>query len=233
MQRQRSAGVLLFVALVGACTVESNERDDGGAPPSSRAASGAPLSTDTTTAVAARPQMRVDTLVLEGMAEPVTLTLVRAPNDFPLPFSTYATSDFIVESVASTANGDPAVRFIAVFGGVRNDDAFLEVAAYPAGTTEAEASARAARAVGEGGEVVAPEEASMEWTVRQWRLAARDPRGGWILGFAGLGRHGDRWFHIVARYPGEYADGFGPRADLILEYWRWGDGTPLTRPAPP
>ncbi|HEY8468403.1 MAG TPA: hypothetical protein VIL18_02115 [Longimicrobiales bacterium] len=174
----------------------------------------------------------MDTLLLEGMAEPVELPLVPAPDGFPLPFSTYATGDFIVEA-AESGDGDAAVRFIAAFGGVRNADAFLEIAAYPAGSAEAEAVARAERAVGAGGNVVAPEEASMRWAVRQWRLTTRDPRGGWILGFAGLGRHADRWFHILARYPGEYADGFGPRADLILEHWRWGDGTPLAPPATP
>ena len=233
MQRPRPAGALLPIALLIACAIESNEGDDGGAHPSSRSASGARANADAVDAATARPQTRVDTLFLEGMAEPVTLTLVRAPNEFPLPFSTYTAGDFIVESVASTANGESAVRFIAAFGGVRNDEAFLEVAAYPAGTTEAEAAARAERAVGARGHVVAAGEASMEWAVRQWRLEARDPRGGWTLGFAGLGRHGDRWFHILARYPAEYADGFGPRAGLILEHWRWDDGTALTRPAAP
>lgn len=248
MRRRHSTTALLVLTLLAACTVESHEGDDAGAPPRSRPSSaaqpgadtaGAAMAAqsgairDTAGATAARPQMRVDTLLLEGTAEPVELTLVRAPDGFPLPFSTYATSDFIVESTASKGDDDPAVRFIAAFGGVRNDDAFLEVAAYPAGLTEAQATARAERAVGAGGNVVAPEEGSMDWAVRQWRLSTRDPSGGVILGFAALGRHDGRWFHILARYPGEYADGFGPRADLILEHWRWDDGAPLAPPTAP
>src|SRR5690606_41078517 len=79
----------------------------------------------------------------------------------------------------------------------------------------------------------ASDQTSPDWAVRQWRIAERDPRGGWILGFAGLGRHAGRWFHILARYPGEYADGFGPRAERILEHWRWADGAPLAPPRSP
>lgn len=234
MQRRHPKIAHLVLAFLAACTIESNERDDGGAPPSSSPAAAAQPSAigDTTGAAAARPQTRMDTLMLEGTAEPVELRLARAPAGFPLPFSTYTTDGFIVEA-AGSEDGDPAVRFIVAFGGVRNDEAFLEVTAHPPGETEAEAAARAERAVGEGGEVVAPEEASMDWAVRQWRLLRRDPRGGVILGFAALGRHDGRWFHILARYPGDYADGFGPRADLILEHWRWEDGTPLAPPAAP
>lgn len=231
MRRRRTTTAHLVLAALAACTIESNEGDDGGAPPSSSPAAAAQPGAigDTAVAAAARPQTRTDTLLLEGTAEPVELVLVRAPAGFPLPFSTYATGDFIVEP-AESEGGDPAVRFIAAFGGVRNDEAFLEVAAHPPGETEAEAAGRAERAAGEGGDVVAPGEPGLEWAVRRWRIARRDPRGGWILGFAGLGRHGDRWFHVLARYPGEYGDGFGPRADLILEHWRWDDGAPLAPP---
>lgn len=91
----------------------------------------------------------------------------------------------------------------------------------------------AERAVGAGENVVAREEARFAWAVRQWRRARRDPRGGPILGFAGLGRHDNRWFHTLACYPGEDPDGLGPRAELILEHWRWDDGAPLRPPATP
>jgi len=233
MRRRHITTSLLVLTTFAACVVEPNQRGGaGGAQPSGPDAA-AQVDADTTDTVAARPPTRTDTLLLEGMAEPVELTLVRAPDGFPLPFTTYTTRDFVVESSTSKGEGDPAVRFIAAFGGVRNDDAFLEVAAYPAGTTEAEAAARAERAAGAGGTVVASDQTSPDWAVRQWRIAERDPRGGWILGFAGLGRHAGRWFHILARYPGESADGFGPRAELILEHWRWADGAPLAPPRSP
>jgi len=231
MRRRRPTAAHLVLAALAACTIESNERDSGGAPaPSSPAAPTQPSGVgDTAGAATARPQTRVDTLLLEGTAEPVELVLVRAPAGFPLPFSTYTTGDFIVEA-AESEGGDPAMRFIAAFGGVRNDGAFLEVAVHPPGESEAEAAAHTERAVGAGGDVVAPGEPGLDWAVRRWRIGRRDPRGGRILGFAALGRHGDRWFHVLARYPGEYGDGFGPRADLILEHWRWDDGAPLAPP---
>ncbi|HEX7089997.1 MAG TPA: hypothetical protein VF192_07660 [Longimicrobiales bacterium] len=232
---RRRTAAHLALALLAACTIEPHERDDGGAPPSSSPAAAAqPSETgDTAGAAAARPETRMDTLLLEGTAEPVELGLVRAPAGFPMPFSTYTTGDFVVEAAESEADGDPAARFVAAFGGVRNDDALLEVAAYPPGVTEAEAIARAERAVGAGADVVAPGETSLRWATREWRLSRRAPGGGWILGFAGLGRHGGRWFHVLARYPGEYADGFGPRAAMILDHWRWADGAPLDAPRAP
>src|SRR5690606_4159180 len=123
MRRRGPVAAHLALAFLAACTVESNEHDDGGAPPPASPAGAAKpgASADTAGATAARPQTRVDTLYLEGMPEPVELTLVRSPAGFPLPFSTYATDDFIVEPAGSDVQGDPAVRFIAAFGGVRND----------------------------------------------------------------------------------------------------------------
>ena len=38
-----------------------------------------------------------------------------------------------------------------------------------------------------------------------------------------LGLHGDRYFRLTMHYPLEYGGGFGPRAELILNEWRWRD----------
>jgi hypothetical protein len=49
-----------------------------------------------------------------------------------------------------------------------------------------------------------------------------------ITGRLVLGRHADRYFHVLTHYPAEYGDGLGPRFQSILEHWRWEDtGRPL------
>jgi hypothetical protein len=177
-------------------------------------------------APADRPPSRRDTIQIEGNPEPVELRLVRSPADFPMPFTTYATSDFVVEP--ARRGDDPAVRFIAAFGGRRNDRAFVEVLAYPAGLSETEALARAQRAgTDEGGGALVPAERPLpRWAIGAWRLQGRGPDG-MVLGGVSVGRHGPRRFHVLTRYPAEYADGFGPRAQVILDEWRWANGSTL------
>ena len=38
-----------------------------------------------------------------------------------------------------------------------------------------------------------------------------------------LGRHGERWFMLTLHYPLEFSDGFVPRAQRIVDDWRWAD----------
>lgn len=167
-----------------------------------------------------RPESRTDTLVIEGVPQPVDLRLVRAPAGFPLPFSAYVPPDFEVE--AATRDGQPAVRFVAAFGGVRNQNAFVEVALYPPDLGQAGALERAATSMNPSGEPEILDEGGFDWAELGWRW-----RGGGAEPFVArflLGRHGDRWFQVLQRYPPEYGDGFGPRAALLLESLRWGEG---------
>lgn len=182
-----------------------------------------------------RPETKQGTIPLEGMEEPFTFRLVRSPERFPLPFTTYIPQDFLVDTVRS-GEGD-AVRFIANFAGRRNDDAFLEVFFYPAGTTEAEARAMT-RAVAE--RHGRPEERRPEvgkqypWSLVEYGFAEQRPTGESVLGTVALGRHRGRFFHVVLQYPEEYAEGFVPRAYRVLDEWRWEDtGELLGGPRPP
>ena len=80
-----------------------------------------------------------------------------------------------------------------------------------------------------------PADGRFGWSVHEegYRYQIAGPQ--WVVGTLGLGRHGDRYFHIVTQHPEEYGDGFGPRAALIFKHWRWSDtGQPLgSDPAPP
>jgi hypothetical protein len=167
-----------------------------------------------------------DTILLEGTPEPIELELLASPPGFPLPFSAYVPSDFMVEWTR-----DPAfsVRFLAAFGGHRNPDAFAELTVHAAGTGREEAET-AARAALEGSAATVTGIGSRHtWAIAEWGL--RDPPGPEPrVGRVALGLRGGRFFHWLERYPAEYGDGFPPRSTVILETLRWEDGTPLEGP---
>ncbi len=50
-----------------------------------------------------------------------------------------------------------------------------------------------------------------------------------MIGDVGLGERNGRWFHIVVQHPAEFSDGFAPRAQRILDEWRWQGEVPLGR----
>jgi hypothetical protein len=123
------------------------------------------------------------------------------------------------------------VLFTADFGGARDQDAVVHVYVYPEGTPEREArhfleaflSSR-----GVPGGRIDPRTASEDGRIYPWSEAEegysfQTDAAEWILGTIILGRHAGRSFHIVVQYPEAYAEGFVPRAEMILETWRWED----------
>lgn len=186
----------------------------------------------------ARPATRTDTLLIEGVQEPVQAQLFEA-EDFPLPFSTYVPADMATELDES----ERTAHFTAEFGGVRNEDTFVHVYVFPEGTDNQEALALAKGyksgrgiPVSRGIEIIADElrPPRMDWALKAYRFRYED-HNGWYGGTIGVGLHDGRPFMIVRHYPLEYEEGFQPRADLITRNWQWGDGTGLhlSPPEPP
>lgn len=167
------------------------------------------------------------------MPQEIELTLFRA-DDFPLPFSAYVPGDMAAERTE-----ERAVHVFAEFGGQRRENAFLHVYVFPeeTGRQEALATAKGYKTgrglpVSQGLEPVADEvePPGLEWAMEAYRFRYQ-VEGRWYAGTLGVGRHGDRYYMIVRHRPVEMGDGFAPRADLIMETWRWADGTGL-RPGP-
>lgn len=183
-----------------------------------------------------RPELLTDTLDIEGMPEPVELRLFEAPDGFPLPFSTYHTTD-----MAASADADEGTaHFVAEFGGVRNEDAFVHVYVFPPETPwqEAVATARGYEAgrgipAGRNVEPIAEglDEPSLEWAIESYRYRYQSG-GQWYGGTVGVGMREARPFLILRHWPVEYVEGFNPRADFVTETWRWFDGTPLRATGP-
>jgi hypothetical protein len=165
-----------------------------------------------------RADTMLDTLLIEGMPEPVAMALVRAPAGFGLPFSTFLPPGLAVEF---EAGGDgAAVRFLAAFGGSPARSAYLHVRLYPPGTTREDAMNAALVLAGAAAGPASPTEPPF------WGLDARTfsvPGSGSITGRIVIARHGDRLLHVVTHYPAEYGDGLSPRFATILHHWRWED----------
>ncbi len=175
-----------------------------------------------------RPASRRDIVLVEGMPDTVEMHLVRAPEGFPLVFSTYAPADMVVQADSSDAGH--SLEFVARFGGVLNERAYVQFFFYPAGT--ALASARSLVETFVAG--LNPElDLSREATPRTWmteRSAFTYPHEEeTFVGSIGLAQRGNVVFHYLEHYPAEYGDGMAPRIGTILDEWRWGDGTSLTQ----
>lgn len=168
------------------------------------------------------PPVKNSTLALEGDEEPITLQLFESGSaSLPVSFTTYVPADMIAQP--GFAGDRSAVRFVANFGGKREQRAYMEVAFYPSVTGETTAKALLAESAASESSVkenVAPDK-RFAWSVAEYEMVPKT-RGG-IAGVAVLGSHGDRLFEITLHYPEEFAEGFVPRAYRILAEWRWTD----------
>lgn len=167
---------------------------------------------------AERPDTVEGVINLEGSREPMTYHLYRSPADFPLPFSTYVPEDMVAEEVE--AAGAREVRFVAAFGGVRNEEMHVR-ARFPLAELGTEEARERAREIAEAmGSIEPAAEGRHPWALESYRVDGEGSR----VGSVSLGRHGSRYFFVVMQYPAEAGDGFGPRARRILDEWRWSGG---------
>jgi hypothetical protein len=231
---------VLLVLLLGACFPESPPADNTGAEPEDTLPA-PPFSLETlppdspvperpAATQPARPAQRTDTISIEGMPQEERLTLVRSPAEFIPPFSTYVPAGMRAEFMPGDST--PSVRFVAAFAGRVNPEAYLQVRVYPRGAAELVVR-QAADAYLRGRD---PRQDNVRESERwPWAIDGYDfSYGGqegtaYFIGTMAIARHGNRYLHVLAHYPGEYGDGMGPRVERILREWRWeDDGAMLT-----
>jgi hypothetical protein len=179
---------------------------------------------DTTVTEPADPlaQTRLDTLWIEGMAEPMELHLYQPAEGFPLPFHTYLPPDWRAETIPS----QKTVVFTP--DGPLADRATLSVRIYPAGMTPDDALERLRVRAASDAQATSQTAVFLDQPEAPWALAEAIYTAGPTAGHATLTRQQGRYMEIIAQYPVEAGDGFAPREALILSKWRWADGTPLT-----
>lgn len=168
-----------------------------------------------------RPDSVEGVLNLEGSREPMTYRIFRSPAEYPLAFSTYVPSDMQVEEAGSA--GEPEVRFVATVAGVRNEAMFVSARFPREDLSIAQARARTREIAASLGTAEEGKSGRYPWALEWYRIGGDDS----AVGTVALGRHRDRFFFIVTRYPAEAEDGFGPRAKRVLDEWRWSEGGAL------
>ncbi|WP_224998126.1 hypothetical protein [Cesiribacter sp. SM1] len=165
---------------------------------------------DSTTATTmpdnALAQNRQDTLMIEGMPEPVSLNLYRSPQSWPLQFHTYLPPGMEAETTSSGEGN--AVQFSF-------NEARINFFTFPEGISRSEAQKQAYNAL--GSRSVTPCDNEWEWQWGCYYSGSNPEQVNQIL----MGEHEGRYFYYLIRYPAAYGDGFGPRYRMLLEHWRW------------
>lgn len=181
--------------------------------------------TDTAAVTAERPAEQQATLTIEGRPEPVQLRRWETPAGFAVPFSTYVPAELTPDLIGS-GEGD-GVRFSMGPVSTPEQAAYVHVFFHPVATTEDQAAEIVRAVAEEHGPLGARSEVEIAdrypWALRQFRFGdytegPQEPHG-WVA----LGRHGDRWFHLIVEYPPYMGEAFLPRAEVILDRWQWGD----------
>ena len=145
-----------------------------------------------------------DTIEIEGEEEPITLKYFEGKNEF----ITYVPEDLLVDPVEYTA-GEP-YKFYANFEGKKNDEVNLQLLFYPKDLAEKP------EITGDESEVVNEVDRIHEWALEEYK--------DFEFGTYGmLGQHEDQYFSIILNYTPEYAEGFVPRANKIIENLYWTD----------
>jgi hypothetical protein len=181
----------------------------GGGPDSPPAQAGAARET-----AATLPRAGTDSLVIHAYG---------SPPGFPLAFHTAVPGSFRAEP--DLAGPGAAVRFTWMPRGERRDSAFVYVRVMDTATTEGRAreivrtTAERLRIPGDRTE---PRPRRVhEWAVVEYPIASVGTWGERVQGWVALGIREGRWFYVIVQAPVDAWDRFAPRAELILNEWRW------------
>lgn len=139
-----------------------------------------------------------ETIEIEGKEEPIKLDYFEGDN-----FITYVPDDMIGEEV--DYDDGEAYRFYANFSGKKNENVYLELIFYPKDLEEEP------DILGEEAEPIPEENMQFDWSIKE----VKSVNGG---KYGILGKHNDRYFSAVKYYTVEFEEGFGPRANKIIEH---------------
>lgn len=151
---------------------------------------------------------------IEGMKEKITLNLY---DKGIVPFRTYIPFDFTTEEVSS-GEGD-AYWFYANYGNKKIDDVYLKSYFFSEISEEElnlDDNDNTFSLMLDGMETVNTKEKRYDWSIKEFK-SPEEPT------YAMLGKHQDQYFVMILNYPVEYAEGFAPRVNKILEHFYWTD----------
>ncbi|MEC1696342.1 hypothetical protein [Schinkia azotoformans] len=141
-------------------------------------------------------------IMLEGMPENKVVKLYHHKK---LGFSTYVPDDMTVESNPEIFN------VFANFGGTENKDATLKIT----GQTEEEVT----KNLQDNGFTLGKVEVkAFDFTDKEFSLNKEG-----MIGHVAFFKHGNDDYAIYYYFPKDYAEGFGPRSDIIIKEIKWHD----------
>lgn len=156
-----------------------------------------------------------DTIMLEGMEEPIKLNLFDSGRNF----ITYVPDNMLAETVGS--GEDKSYRFYANFNGKKNEDAYMQISFFPDNTEKPDLIGKDGQFTLEG---LAMEPVERSLKKFDWSIEEYVGKGG---AYGILGEHEGKYFSVLLHYPEEYEEGFVPRAYKILEHLYWTDTNEL------
>ncbi|MFM2061958.1 MAG: hypothetical protein RLZZ507_1628 [Cyanobacteriota bacterium] len=159
-----------------------------------------------------RPPNKTATISVEGEKTNINLKLYQEKN----LFSTYfPEEDFLVET--ATSDQPKRVKFIANFGGIKNEDAYIQITF----TDNFQNIAEVKNFITSKEGIIA---------ANKWKIVSRSntltypwakekiafSKGEDIVGDIYIGEQNAKVFYVITHFPLEYGDGFSPIEDLVL-----------------
>ncbi len=174
-----------------------------------------PLAPPTAIAAESPPPQRIRIRV-EG--EAVDIELARyAPSG--IPFTTYYPKPDFAPILTRLSDGID-VRFIATFGGQREESAYVRLF-FPHRNATVAGMRRWLGKQNKGWRALNRTRITgFPWAIERIDFEEKQPGQPVALGSAFIGKRGDRAFAVIERFPADYGDGFAPRASIILKYLR-------------
>ncbi|OUL25770.1 hypothetical protein BV378_14550 [Nostoc sp. RF31YmG] len=161
-----------------------------------------------------RPTTKTATISVEGEKTSITLRLY---DQYSNLFTTYfPDKEFLAQG--SSSDEGTGVRFIANFGGSKNENAYVHIAFLNNLKTLQQLKGFVNA---KNGLIASNRWRVVDRTQKVPYAWAREKivfsKGKNIVGNVYLGQENGKVFYVITNYPVEYGDGFAPRADLILQ----------------
>ncbi|OUL33743.1 hypothetical protein BV375_06805 [Nostoc sp. 106C] len=161
-----------------------------------------------------RPTTKTATISVEGEKTSITLRLY---DQYSNLFTTYFPDKEFLAQGSSSGEGT-GVRFIANFGGSKNENAYVHIAFLNNLKTLQQLKSFVNA---KNGLIASNRWRVVDRTQKVPYAWAREKivfsKGKNIVGNVYLGQENGKVFYVITNYPVEYGDGFAPRADLILQ----------------
>lgn len=211
------AGILVLSTSVGCTNRPANPIEDG----NSLAGTPTPLKV-INKANTKRPPTKTATISVEGEKTQINLKLY---NQESLAFSTYYPESYFIPKSGGSGEGT-GVRFYVNSNGTKNQDAYIHFF-FPARRTSVAQLKNMIN--GKRGLI-----ATNGWKANSWsrdlpyswakeRVVFNQRKGNQIInGSVILGEYKGKAFYVITHIPGDYGDGFGPRANVVFQNLQFG-----------